>query len=858
MMKKRGKKRENRGNRKSLFFVVLVTCIFILSLLMGYVYPVKKQILPSPDLKTQITERNSQIFSMNSKYQEMAKMPTTYQTPIPSDMVSVARQRKELMLQLIEQNPKSFLELSITDTERNSMPYEVKENVEFSIEKQGSLEVLIEDDFVNNKSKTDYYLNENGIKSSLHFADSKPEGLISSTQISLDGIQLDDKIALYRQSTGSYSGMSVLSVPDLKEFNQGEQKTIVILVDFLDDGEPTSTPDQVRDGMFNDPKSINAFYKEVSYGKTWLTGDVVGWLEIPETTDNCNGMIIQQKAIEYADSQVYFPDYRRIIIINPNNPYCYSSSGSVGLSTIITEDGPSQASISRINSDLFSFEQDSPITNKGIAHELGHNFGLLHALHYDCGNFVINNEGCIFQEYGDVFDVMGYPISALHFNAFYKQKIGWLSNQNKITITQSGMYIIYPVETNSENKKELEIPLSSDIPTPWFTFLNYYSLEYRNPIGFDASLKYSINYNGVILRAKDPIGSGDFLVTSLLDTTPNSYSQIDDFLDSILLLGNTFHDSFNGVYITPIRLTDDGGIEVEVRFDACTDGKDNDEDGMVDLQDPGCLNTEDIDELNYNVQCDDGIDNDNDRNIDYPDDFGCMDVLDNFEYNPACIDEKDNDDDIAIDYPNDFSCGSASDDDETNPKAQCQDNYDNDEDGGIDYPQDLGCNNQQDNDESGTIHVFVCSDGIDNDNDGAIDYGSDLYGEDKNDDGCYSYSDISEEFDCNDALDNNDNGFCDYGGCEIDGEIMSAEPGCCNEQNSNRENPDYDGPSTCGDPPITCGDGYCAENYGEDCNTCPQDCGECDIYGYGTLQPSPPIAEESIWKRIWTWFKGLF
>jgi len=62
----------------------------------------------------------------------------------------------------------------------------------------------------------------------------------------------------------------------------------------------------------------------------------------------------------------------------------------------------------------------------------------------------------------------------------------------------------------------------------------------------------------------------------------------------------------------------------------CDDQLDNDNDGLTDLSDPGCLNAHDDSETNPNVQCDDGEDNDLDGGID-ADDSCCTDYPDKSE-----------------------------------------------------------------------------------------------------------------------------------------------------------------------------------------------------------------------------------
>lgn len=176
----------------------------------------------------------------------------------------------------------------------------------------------------------------------------------------------------------------------------------------------------------------------------------------------------------------------------------------------------------------------------------------------------------------------------------------------------------------------------------------------------------------------------------------------------------------------------------------CSDGIDNDQDGLVDGEDPGCQSvTERSTARSANCsqdqsglratnpacqvstagslesndpECFDGEDNDGDGFIDFPNDIGCSSVRDGAEANPQCSDGVDNDGDALIDFPADPGCSSTSDLSEGND-PHCGDGLDNDGDGMIDFPADLGCASLTDTNETNQ----ACSDGIDNDLDGQTD-----------------------------------------------------------------------------------------------------------------------------------------
>lgn len=103
--------------------------------------------------------------------------------------------------------------------------------------------------------------------------------------------------------------------------------------------------------------------------------------------------------------------------------------------------------------------------------------------------------------------------------------------------------------------------------------------------------------------------------------------------------------------------------------------------------------------------CSDGIDNDADGMTDFPEDVGCTDTADDTEDSGAeaqCSDGRDNDGDGKTDYPNDPGCLVPQQDSETDdcPEgatcAQCSNGIDDDGNGAIDYPDDIGCESAAD------------------------------------------------------------------------------------------------------------------------------------------------------------------
>ncbi len=176
--------------------------------------------------------------------------------------------------------------------------------------------------------------------------------------------------------------------------------------------------------------------------------------------------------------------------------------------------------------------------------------------------------------------------------------------------------------------------------------------------------------------------------------------------------------------------------EPDAGIAACADGLDNDEDGVVDLDDPGCEDAEDRDETDEAEadagealpECSDGEDNDGDGQIDLAD-AGCGSAMDDDESDdpagPQCADEEDNDQDGFVDFPADPGCGSEFDDDEGDDGGvilpQCGNGVDDDNDGQVDL-SDPGCVSEADPREADPETPPACSNAVDDDNDGIIDF----------------------------------------------------------------------------------------------------------------------------------------
>jgi hypothetical protein len=283
---------------------------------------------------------------------------------------------------------------------------------------------------------------------------------------------------------------------------------------------------------------------ENSYQQTWLSGNVAGWYTIPFTSTVCDIFSIANYAKEAATAAGYnLSAYSHYVYAFPQNACGGQGVGTVGGS-------PSEAWI--IGSlDL-----------KVLSHELGHNFGLYHSRALDCGNSVLGTNCSVF-EYGDRIDTMG-NVSAGHFNAFQKERLGWLDygiSPPITTVQESGLYVIEPLETEGNGPKGLAILKSTDPTTGQQT---WYYVEYRQAVGFDSFLATNSNVlNGIVVHTGSPSNGNS---SYLLDMTPASGLQNwSDWSDPALVEGRSFFDPDSGVTISTMSVSSTGAV-VSVNF----------------------------------------------------------------------------------------------------------------------------------------------------------------------------------------------------------------------------------------------------------------------------------------------------
>lgn len=332
------------------------------------------------------------------------------------------------------------------------------------------------------------------------------------------------------------AGLLPLTLATAKAATTGEQRTAVILVNFQDLATQPISKDAAHALVFG---KVSDFYWEASYQKTFFSGDTFGWFTVPVSSGVCDIQLVAREADKAATAAgANLSAYDRIIYLAPNN--------------VCTGTGYNSGTARPTRTWIFSNAPDAG----AVSHEVGHNFGLSHSQSLDCGTTSLASD-CIVRSYGDPADRMGSGDA--HFNAFQKTMLGWIGvagTPGLTTVSTSGRFQLAPFASNDTATKALRIPRGIDALTGE---MSYYYLEYRQRVGFDATLRGNLA-EGVLVHV-----GGVNQYSRLLDMTPGSdpVSDFNDMYDSALATGRSYNDEGAGIRISLVA-ADASGATVDV------------------------------------------------------------------------------------------------------------------------------------------------------------------------------------------------------------------------------------------------------------------------------------------------------
>ena len=451
-------------------------------------------------------------------------------------LVAAAKNRHDAILALLPLDASEALKVALPAGLRMSLPGEAASFLEQDVTEEGDLEVYHVDYQDPALDHYEYALSTRSGRLALYFADTPPD-VATGAHVHVTALKLDG--ALLAASGDSLSVTKVTALPN----TLGAQKTLTMLVNFSDNPVQPFSVASAQTTMFG---TVSNYWYENSYQQTTLTGDVTGWLTVAPSTNVCDYSYVASAGKKAAQAAGYnLSNYTRYLFVFPG-----TGCGWIGLSYV--GGNPSQ-----------SWVLSSAFTLRVIAHELGHGLGLYHSHSLDCGTASIAASGCTKSDYGDVFDVMGS--ASLHYNAFQKERLGWLNAGASPPITAvsaaSGNYAIGALEAARDaTPRALKVPRAAACGSA----SDYFYVEARQALGFDSSLSTNASVlSGVLVHDATP-GSGD--TGYLLDMTPATAA----WSDAALPVGVQFADPSSGVTITPVSVGGSSVVAVSYPPAACT------------------------------------------------------------------------------------------------------------------------------------------------------------------------------------------------------------------------------------------------------------------------------------------------
>lgn len=318
------------------------------------------------------------------------------------------------------------------------------------------------------------------------------------------------------------------------EWTHGPKRLLYIPTQYSNQSSPPTTRSTAEAAL----AQVSQYFAGQSYQQTTVTADVANSVQVSQTASHYESVGLGQlynDAVALARTAGWDADDYDFVFIR-----------HVG--------GPGGAGVGLVADKGAWVQTDSwPV----LAHELGHNYGLLHGNGWRPKTSAAFGPGETI-EYGDEFDMMGPNRGS--FNTYEKAVLHWMPDPTLLRVTNSGLFRLHAFDVGSLGSNQLyALLLPKDVRDYW--------LDYRGEFQSGSLAPFTLNG----LQVRWPQWSQSRGGSTLVDTTPATPRQ---FEDAPLLVGRTFSDAAAGVHVTPVNRSPAAGqwLDVVVHF---SDGTSN-------------------------------------------------------------------------------------------------------------------------------------------------------------------------------------------------------------------------------------------------------------------------------------------
>jgi len=328
-------------------------------------------------------------------------------------------------------------------------------------------------------------------------------------------------------------------------------RVLVIAIAFSDVNYTLSIPQLTKNylGM------LSAYYREISYGKLTIQGEVYGWFKLPYpkahygrdckgiNDPNCSGVNqswhIVEDAVPLVEKKVDFRRFDYFVFIHSGVGQETSRISDDIWSVTYLDASIETSSIALTRFNIVPELESPPSVPNGVwCVEFAHNLGIPDL--YNTANGPNNAKPILGPwELMDKGSWNGDPPGSLpaHMTAWPKIQLGFINGTELISVNSEGTFTftIDPTEIASNNVHAIKIPIDDRGNST-----QYYLVEARRQTGFDSALPAE----GVLITYVN--NSATIGIVRVVNSDPSVVS----LEDAVWKVHQTYSDTVNGVSIT--------------------------------------------------------------------------------------------------------------------------------------------------------------------------------------------------------------------------------------------------------------------------------------------------------------------